>query len=513
MDRKPPVDAGRTAISRAAFPSPPGPGLPAVTALLAALCLLPPGPAAAQEAADSTARAPGDTVPAGPPARGAAPEPADSAELRAYVDSLAVSVLDGGPAAGMSVAVVRGPDTLVWEGYGEADLELDVPARPETVYRIASITKQFTAAAVLRQAEAGRLSLDDPVRGFLPELPFPEAGITVRHLLTHTSGIPDYPDVEGLLSSFPRDPGHETLLGALGDTPLAFPPGTDWKYSNTGYYLLGMVLEEVTGTPYDQYVRDSLAAPLGLDRTLYCWNQPLVEDRAEGYATDEGGLVNEEPLEMALPFAAGGLCSTVGDLVAWSRALYGGEVVGEASLELMTSPVTLPDSVGTEYGFGVRVDSMAGYRKLYHSGGINGFASHLSHYPEDGLTVAVLVNTRNANASGAEERIARRAMGLPQPELLAKGISEAEARRYTGKYVVTGLQLPVEIVLADGELVARPAGQTPFRLVYRGRHEFRAEANPQLRLVFEMEEGRAAGFTLYHEGREFPAERAEAERR
>jgi len=159
------------------------------------------------------------------------------------------------------------------------------------------------------------------------------------------------------------------------------------------------------------------------------------------------------------------------------------------------------------------VDSLEGQRVFFHSGGINGFASHLSHYPETDLTIAVLVNTRGAGASGVEERIARRAMGLPQPEMLARGLSEVEARRYTGKFIMTGLQLPIEIVLEEGELVARPAGQTPFRLVYRGEHEFRAESNPEIRLVFEMRRGRATSFTLHHEDRSFRVVRVDREGR
>lgn len=491
------------------------PSLPpcrALPGLLPALLLaLAPAGLPGQQPADSVARDSAGAGPAVAPPADTVSVTADSAALRSFVDSLAVALLDGGPAAGMSVAVVHGPDTLVWEGYGEADLELDVPATPETVYRIASVTKQFTAAAVLRQVEAGRIALDDTVHAYLPELPFAGSGITIRHLLSHTAGIPRYAEVDGLIEAIHRDPGHEAFLASMASASLDFPPGTDWRYTNSAYYVLGMVLEEVTGEPYDRHVAEQLAAPLGLRDTRYCWTTPLIEDRAEGYAVEDGELVNEDPLEMALPYAAGALCSTVGDLVAWTRALFSGEVVGREGLERMTTPLTLPDTVETGYGFGVRVDSLEGQRVFFHSGGINGFASHLSHYPETDLTIAVLINTRGAGASGVQERIARRAMGLPQPGMLARGLSEVEARRYTGKFMMTGLQLPIEIVLEEGELVARPAGQAPFRLVYRGEHEFRAEANPEIRLVFEMRRGRAASFTLHHEDRSFEVVRVERE--
>lgn len=496
----------RAADRRASPPARGGPRRPPGVALIAALALLPwpAGPAAGQTSARQPRTAP-SAVPE--------PPPTSAREVRAFTDSLARATLEESPAAGMSVAVVRGGDTLVHAGWGRADLELDVPATAGTVYRIGSLTKQFTAAAVLRQVEEGRLALDDTLGAFLPGFEAGGRRVTVRQLLGHTSGLKNYTGLEAFWEKSRLDLTHRELLSLLGEDPFEFEPGTRYAYSNTGYYVLGMILEEVTGRDYGAWMREELFRPLGLDDTRYCRGRSVIERRAEGYrATDDGELVNDEPLSMTAPFAAGALCSTVGDLVAWTRALHGGRVVSASSLDAMTTPGTLPDGTDTGYGFGLSVGSLEGHPRIAHAGGINGFSSRLAHYPADDLTVAVLVNTRGAGAEQVEDRIARKALGLPQPAVTDLPLSEAEARRYTGKYMVRQAGLPVQVVWEDGQLKAQPAGQPAFDLHHQGEHEFRASFDPNVRLVFRVEGAEAESFVLHQGGMAMEAVRVTREK-
>jgi CubicO group peptidase (beta-lactamase class C family) len=222
-------------------------------------------------------------------------------------------------APGVSVAVIRGGrDTLVFRGYGLADVENDVPATAETVYRIGSVSKQFTAAAVLQLAEPKRISLDAPISRYVPRLPAAWRAIRVRHLLNHTAGIPDFRE-RWLMDDLREEAlTPDSVIGLVRNDPLEFEPGTQWRYSNIGYILLGLLIERVTSEPYAHYLRSRLLKPLGLTATRYCDVTPLIRHRAEGYEQRDTSVVNARYISMTVPFAAGGLCSTVGDGDRWS---------------------------------------------------------------------------------------------------------------------------------------------------------------------------------------------------
>jgi D-alanyl-D-alanine carboxypeptidase len=262
---------------------------------------------------------------------------AAGAALRRTIDSLVNDALTEGPVAAMSVAVVRGHDTIVMKGYGLADVENDVRASERTVYRIGSITKQFTAAAVLQLVEQGRLSLDDSIGKHLPTVPAGWRRIPIRQLLNHTSGIPSYTSAGPRWATRMRlDLPHDTLIGIVANDSMDFAAGSQFRYNNTGYYLLGMLIERLTGRSYADVVRDQLAMPLGLRATLYCETRPLIKHRAQGYQVgSDDKLANADALSMTQPFSAGALCSTVGDLVAWQRALAAGRVVKPSSYTAM----------------------------------------------------------------------------------------------------------------------------------------------------------------------------------
>ena len=332
------------------------------------------------------------------------------AEASARLDSLARAFVAAGQTPGLAIFVLRGADTLLLHGYGFANLEDNAPATPRTVFRIGSLTKQFTAAAVLQLVQEGRVSLDDTIQRFLPTYPTRGHRVTIRHLLTHTSGIKSYTSIDHF--DVNRDRPADSLIAAFSAEPFDFPPGERYGYSNSGYFLLGTVLERVTGYPYDRVVRERLATPLGLADTRYCFVEPVIPRRAAGYEPSRAGFVNAEYNAMSQPFAAGGLCSTVLDLVAWTRALFSGHVVRPALLDSMTTPGRLNDGSATRYGFGLSIGAIEGQRRIWHGGSINGFTAALDHFPDHDLTVAVLVNSPGADMGRFIAAVDRAALGL-----------------------------------------------------------------------------------------------------
>jgi CubicO group peptidase (beta-lactamase class C family) len=334
------------------------------------------------------------------------PEPSEAARIDAIVRE---RMREPG-AVGMSVAVARGTEMLLERTYGFAELEFSVAANEQTMFRIGSVTKQFTAAAVLELAERGKLSVDDPLTRFLPDYPTHGHEITLRHLLTHTSGVPSYTGLGPIWEiSRARELADEELVALWKDRPLEFAPGERWNYSNSGYFLLGMVVAKVSGLSYADFLRTTFFEPLGLTRTRYDSNSELLPNRAQGYAFENGKLANDEHIGMSQPGAAGALISTAGDLVRWQQALVSGEVVEPASYEEMTLSYMLASGRETSYGLGLQLDRRAGQRCVWHGGGINGFNSVLMYFPDAGLHVASISNS---------ERLRADALGLALAEAL-----------------------------------------------------------------------------------------------
>ncbi|MEM8930214.1 MAG: serine hydrolase domain-containing protein [Acidobacteriota bacterium] len=325
-------------------------------------------------------------------------------DLASDLDAIVSSGRTSMQTAGLSVAVRLGDRVIFAEGYGEADLEHHIAATPETVYRIASVTKQFTAVAILQLADAERLALQDPVSAHVPIFDQGPAPITLHQLLTHTSGLRNYSRFIGDRNRLPLT--REDVVAMFEDEDLDFRPGRDWAYSNSGYFLLGLAIEHVSGLTYGEYVEKALAKPAGLHDTLYCDNARLIEHRARGYVSRKGRFQNAKAIEMHAPFAAGALCSTVLDLVQWARALFGGSIVSPIRLREMTTPVEIRGRA-REYGYGVVIDDLDGHRRFQHGGSISGFSAYLCHYPDSNLSIAVLANTGGVDAEGLADELAR----------------------------------------------------------------------------------------------------------
>lgn len=423
--------------------------------------------------------------------------PAGRSELEGKIDSIVADVQREMPFAGATIGVVDHGRVVLVKAYGTADLENELPARDDTVYRIGSITKEFTAAAVMQLVEQGKLGLDDDITKYVA-IDTHGKPIAIRDLLGHVSGIADFTETEGFGAWTRIDRTPADMVAHVADKPLDFDPRTKWRYSNTNYVLLGMVIEKVTGQSYGAYLAAHVWPAAGLSpATVYCDNARILPRRARGYEPGEGGkLVNAAPLSMTVPFAAGALCSTVPDLLAWSSALAGGKVVSSKSYTAMTTPVTLADGSSGPYGFGIQLVPFEGHRRVHHNGGINGFVSELDSYPDDGVTIAVLTNTGAPTASVLQGRIARMILKIPSK---AVPLSADERTAVVGTYDVPGHGPATIEARATGELQLSAAGQPDVALEYRGGDEF-AVSDFGVVVRFIRDAGKVTGFVLENGG-------------
>ena len=290
-----------------------------------------------------------------------------------------------------AVLVARGTDVLMSKGYGSANLEWDIPNSATTKFRLGSITKQFTAASILLLEERGKLSTSDPIKKHMPDAPAAWDAITIHHLLTHTAGIPNFTSLPEYMGLRGTSTTVEKTIATFRDRPLDFPAGTKMVYSNSGYLVLGHVIEKITGDSYEKFVQDHLFTPIGMIDSGYDSNTRVIARRADGYLPGPNGFVNAGFVHMTVPHAAGALFSTTGDMLKWERALLDGRVLTAASLQKMLTPEK------NDYGYGLIVRSVNGHRQVWHNGGIDGFNTSMAYYPESALTIVVLGNV-NGNA-------------------------------------------------------------------------------------------------------------------
>lgn len=337
-----------------------------------------------------------------------------SAQTRAVFDSIDRYVraeLARYHIPGLSLAVMRGDSVLLASGYGYANVELGVPASDSTVYQSGSLGKQFTAAAVVMLAEQGRLSLEDTITRYLPEGPPSWHGITIRHLLTHTSGVAEYTDSTLDLR---RDYTEDDLVRLAARRPLDFAPGERWSYSNTGYVLLGIIVHRVTGVFYGDFLQDHVFRPLGMRTTRIISEADIIPNRAAGYHFINGTLKNQEWVSPSLNTTAdGALYFTVRDLERWAIGLNHWAIPSRAGLVASWTPVRLNSGGTYPYGFGWRVGQQRGWRRIGHSGSWQGFETTIQRYPDFDLTVVALDNL----AESEPETIAMTIAGIIEPRL------------------------------------------------------------------------------------------------
>jgi len=300
---------------------------------------------------------------------------------------------------GVLVGVASRGRLVHWKGYGMADVELSVPVNDSTVFEIGSISKEFVSAAVMLMVEEGRLGLDDGIHEYLPDLPSEWLGVTIRQLLTHTSGIPDYEEIQTYEAyRFRFTP--EEIIRVAHSRPIDLAPGTGYYYSNTGYFLLSLMVERLDGRPLGQVLQTRIFGPLGMTQTSMADPERIIRHRAAGYYVDGAGdLVNRDATQTSSTLGAGGIVSSVHDMVKWDEVLYGEELLSAASKEAMWTPATLPDGRNTGYAFGWRISEYGGHRSIGHNGMVAGFVASFLRIPGQEVAVIVFANRYRASSS------------------------------------------------------------------------------------------------------------------
>lgn len=395
--------------------------------------------------------------------------------LPATIDAIVEAPIKAGKVAGASVAVVRGNQTIVERGYGFADLQLDVPTPARAIYEIGSVTKQFTAAAILLLAEDGKLSLDDEVTKFLPDYPTAGHRVTLRHLLNHTSGIKGYTELPEFGQFMVLKKPKDELVKLFSSHPFDFAPGEDLVYNNSAFFLLGLIIEKASGQSYAEFVKARLFDKVGMADSSYCSERTIQKRKVHGYDTVNGTLVLKGYLDHSWPYAAGSLCSTAHDLVLWNRALHGGKVLSADSYRAMITPATLNDGSPLRYTMGLAVTNTGGRRSISHGGGINGYLSQLDYYPAEDLTIAVLFNTAGpVNPQTVSREIADAVLGKAA---VAEKTFDGDLSVFAGSYSGRGRGAPTAIrIEARGNALhfVRKTGATTLdeRLQYLGDDTF-----------------------------------------
>ena len=431
---------------------------------------------------------------------------AQTYDLASRIDSDAQAALHDGPIAGLSIAVVQDGKVLHARGYGTADVEAGDPVTEATLFNAASVGKIIAAAAVLRLVDEERLDLDDDLATLLPAFPQPEQGrqITLRQLLGHTSGLTDYfyEYTRWEEDGTPLEPAF--VLDFVRDRPLDFEPGTDWRYTNTAFYLAGLIVERVTGRPWGEYVIEQIVRPLGLESVVLC--DEAGATRSVGYDVGEDGgfALSVVDAEQGVRGDAG-LCATALDLARLPGALVTSGLLSETSLEAMFSPTVLTNGIMVDYGLGVARGSLDGHPLWGHVGGSpSSNVAALVHYPEAALSIAVLVNTRfgGIDALMVEAEVARLALGLDEPALSDLLLGPEAQTPYLGTYVGDRGAWRYHVV-RDGERIARvwADDSTSARLLlHQGGHVFGRADWPMDRFVFHVRDGRALAYSVYYNG-------------
>jgi CubicO group peptidase (beta-lactamase class C family) len=451
----------------------------------------------------ATLPAAAQTAPAPAPAA-----PLSAAELRPkieeYLEAQARVQQFGG-----AVLVARGGEVLFSKAYGPANAEWSVANTPETKFRLGSITKQFTATAILRLQEQKKLNVQDPICTYLSPCPDTWKPVTIHHLLTHTSGIPSYTGSPEYGKTMMVPKTVEDMVAGFRDKPLEFQPGDQFKYNNSGYFLLGVVIEKVSGKKYEDVLRDEIFTPLGMADSGYDWSEPLLTKRASGYSRRDTGLVNAKFLDMQQPYSAGSLYSTVGDLLKWDQALYTERVLPKAALDAMFTPF----KGDYAYGWGITPAGKAGSGKLQigHGGGINGFSTMFTRVPEDRLAVIVLSNVENVNAGGIARDIVSLVYGKPYQvpvERTAVTVKPEALAAYVGKYQLSPTFI-LTVTLEDGNLMTQATGQGKLQVYAESETKFFLKV-VDAQLTFARDEsGKVTHVTLHQNGRDQKATKIE----
>ena len=343
-----------------------------------------------------------------------------------------------------AVLIVKKGKPIYQKAFGLADREWNVLNTVKTKFRIGSITKQFTAVCILQLAERGKLNLDDKLSKYIKDYPKGDS-VTIHMLLNHTSGIKNYTDIGAFWPKAILPLSLDSMIAIFKNEPYDFSPGTQWNYSNSGYFLLGVIVEKVSGKKFSDYLLENIIQKAGLKNTSMDRLDSILQMRAKGYSKTKSGWEHAQYISMEGPYSAGAMVSTVNDLYMWMRALTNNKIISATSLQKMTTPYK------NNYGYGVLIDSLKKHKRIWHNGGIPGFSSYLAYYPDDDLYVVAISNndvssTRVGNSLGS---ILYDIPVMKPYKPTEVKIDGSLLDRYVGKYIASG---PIEIIKKEGKL-------------------------------------------------------------
>jgi len=364
---------------------------------------------------------------------------------------------------GAVTLIYKNGEVIYRKAFGNANLELGIAMTPVNVFEIGSITKQFTAISILMLMEKGKLNLDDEITKFILDYPTSDKTITVHHLLNHTSGIKSYTSMESFMKNARIDMTPTELINVFKNEPMDFDPGENFLYNNSGYILLGYIIEVVSEQSYADFIEKNIFKKLGMKKSYYGSMSKLIKNRASGYQ-NRNGYINADYLSLTLPYAAGSIMSTVDDLLIWQKALNTNQLITRTSYEKAIHGSTLNDGEHISYGYGLMEGDINGSVSISHGGGIFGYTTHGIYLPEEDVFVSILTNCSCNSPSGVTNKIAALVIGKPFPDIKnAITLTESELQKWTGAYQFEDGSVRF-IIVKEGKIFSQREGSTVFEI-------------------------------------------------
>ncbi|MEA1964396.1 MAG: serine hydrolase [Candidatus Aerophobetes bacterium] len=422
-------------------------------------------------------------------------------DIESKVDEYINGYLKMGSFSG-SILIAEGGIILLSKGYGMANYENNVPNISQTKFRLGSVTKQFTAMAIIQLEEKGLLKVNDPLSKYLPDYPNGEE-ITTHHLLTHTSGIPNFTSFPEYRETIMLPSPVEKTIERFKYKPLEFAPGEKFSYSNSGYLLLGYIIEKVSGKSYEEYLKENIFQPLNMTNTGYDHHSTIIKHRASGYLLGVNGLVNADYIDMFIPYAAGALYSTVEDLYLWDRALYTEKLVSKSSLDKMFTPFK------GNYGYGWFIMRAFNRKLITHGGVINGFYAYISRYADDEVCIIVLSNIENAPVDKISIDLAAIVFGEKYEISKERTVIKVDSKiydAYVGQYELSP-DFIIAITKENNHLFAQATGQPKFEIYPESEVKFFLKAADAEITFIKDDKGKITRLILHQYGRDYPAKK------
>ena len=421
-----------------------------------------------------------------------------TSETFTSIDSL-ISACYPADEPGAAVIIARGGQMVFRKGYGLANLEWNIPIQPDTVFKVGSVTKQFTAVSVLMLVQEGKLGLQDRIEKFLPDYPTHGHSITLEHLLTHTSGIKSYTSLPEWNANWGKDYTVAEMIETFKFKPMDFAPGTRWSYNNSAFFLLGAIIEKASGLSYNDFLQQRIFNPLDMRQSYTNPGLRLLPKRAAGYTHGPDGYQNAPYLSMTQPGGAGVIASTVDDLVRWNCALDTGELVSAELLQRAWTPYTLADGAAMRYGYGWGIEKLGDRQWIGHGGGIHGFQCYVTRIPSENLFVALLSNSDSGKRATIDlvYECVMASLGEPLPPFQPIDLPAGAAEKLSGVYENQNGE-EFHLIAREGALVLRfPAYNFEMKMVALDSCTFCTSDNHSMRLRFQTgEQGQVTGFEM-----------------